>query len=234
MSNSSFFNWQAAVSAEPILKHSALVRAIHLTLQYCRDENGLELTQTGRLKRKYIDPLVRSFEWPYYNIEDFYAVSKVMNADDFPPLILVHELLRHHKLARHYKGRIKLTKTGNNFCNDTPALFQMITPAYLFEIDHMAFSRMGERPLVNWQIWLNVLNDMADRPARLDRLYSELYGPIDDMAPYQTQRDLYGFCNGVIEPLIWAGLLSEQRAANEGIDTRLISKTPLWRLQKTF
>jgi len=54
------------------------------------------------------------------------------------------------------------------------------------------------------------------------------------MAPYQTRRDLYGFYNGVIEPLIWAGLLSEQRAANEGIDTRLISKTPLWRLQKTF
>lgn len=232
MSISSFFNWQAAVLAEPILKHSALVRAINLTLKYCRDEHGLELTQTGRLKRKYVDPLVRSFEWPHYNIEDFYAVSKVMNADDFPPIILVHDLLRHHKLARHYKGRIKLTKTGNNFCNDIPALFQMIIPAYLFEVDHMAFSRIGERPLGNWDIWLNVLNDVADRPARLDRLYSELYGPTQDMAHYQTRRDLYRFYNGVIEPLIWAGLLSEQRAANEGIETRLIVKTPLWRSLK--
>jgi len=230
MSNSSFFNWQAAILAESILEHSDLVRAINLTLNYCRDENGLELTQTGRLKRKYVDPLVRSFEWPHYNIEDSYAVSKVMNADDFPPLILVHDLLRHHKLARHYNGRIKLTKTGNSFCDDTPALYQMITPAYLFEVDHMGFSRIGERPLGNWDIWLNVLNAAADRSARLDRLYSELYGPIDDMAHSQTRRDLYGFYNGVIKPLIWAGLLSKQRAANEGIETRLISKTPLWRL----
>jgi hypothetical protein len=232
MSNSSFFNWQAAVSAEPILKHSALVRSIHLTLKYCRDENGLELTQTGRLKRKYVDPLVRSFEWPHYNIEDFYAVSKVMNADDFPPIILVHDLLRHQKLVHHYKGRMKLTKTGNNFCNDTPALFQMIIPAYLFEVDHMAFSRMGEQPLGNWDIWLNVLNVAADHSARLDRLYSELYGPTQDIAHYQSRRDLYGFYNGVIEPLIWAGLLSEQRAANEGTETRLISKTPIWRSLK--
>ena len=218
--------------AEPILKHSALVRAINLTLNYYRDEHGLELTHTGRLKRKYVDPLVRSFEWPHYIIEDFYAVSKVMNADDFPPLILVHDLLRHHKLARHYKGRIKLTKTGNNFCNDIPALFQMIIPAYLLEVDHLAFSRIGERPLGNWGIWLNVLNDMADCPARLDRLYSELYGPTQDKAHYQARRDLYGFYNGVIEPLIWAALLSEQRTANEGIETRLIVKTPLWRSLK--
>lgn len=230
MAHPPLFNWDTLLAAEAIYKHSALARALHLTLNYCKDEDGLELTQTGRLKRKNVDPLARSYDWPHYNIEEFYAVSKVMNADDFPPVILVHQLLRHHELVRRYKGTLKLTKIGQSLCNDINALYKMIIPAYLFEVDHMAFSRMRDWPLGNWDIWINVLHRAADTPARLDRLHEEFYGPTDKMSSYESQHELYRFYNGVIEPLMLLGLLHESRPANEGVETRLISKTPLWRL----
>jgi len=35
------------------------------------------------------------------------------------------------------------------------------------------------------------------------------------------------FYNGVIEPLILSGLLQDNRAANDGIEARLISITPI-------
>lgn len=230
MAQSSLFNWDTIIPAEAILKHSALTRALHLTLNYCKEKDGLELTQTGRLKRKYVDPLARSYDWPHCNIEEFYAVSKIMNADDFPPVILVQELLRHHKLVRRYKGMLKLTKIGQSLCSDISALYKMIIPAYLFEVDHMAFSRMRDWPLGNWEIWINVLYRAADTPARLDRLHTEFYGPTDKLNAYENQHELYRFYNGVIEPLMLSGFLHESRPANEGVEARLIAKTPLWRL----
>jgi len=144
MAHPLLFNWNIPLPPESLYKHSHLTRALHLTLKACLDEDGLELTQTGRLKRKYVDPLVRSFDWPHYSIEEFYAVSKVMNADDFPPLILIHELMR-------------LTKTGQNLYENIHALYKLVIPSYLFEVDHMAFSRMNEAPLGHWDIWINVL-----------------------------------------------------------------------------
>lgn len=229
MAHPSLFNWNIPLSPEALYKHSPLTRALHLTLKACFDEDGLELTQTGRLKRKYVDPLVRSFDWPHYNIEEFYAVSKVMNADDFPPLMLTHELLRHHKLVRHYKKSMRLTKTSQKLYEDIHALYKLVIPSYLFDVDHMAFSRINEAPLGHWDIWINVLHRAADSPARLDKLYAELYGPADNMTALETQKALYGFYNGVIEPLILSGLLQDNRAANDGVEARLISKTPLWR-----
>lgn len=228
MARPTFLKWQTALSGELILSHSALVRAIFKTMALCRVEGAIELTQTGRFKRKYIDPLARSFDWPHYDIERYYSVSKVMNADDFPPIILVHDFMRHLKLGRHYKGQFKLTKTGLAISQDPAGIFQAIMPAYLFEINHMAFSRLNEMPLGNWDIWLNVLNVSADQPSRLDALYAQFYGPSEDETTNHPINDLYVFYNGVIEPLIWSGLLTEQRPANDGIDSRLIVKTGIW------
>ena len=53
------------------------------------------------------------------------------------------------------------------------------------------------------------------------------------MNALETQKTLYGFYNGVIEPLILSGLLQENRAANDGVEARLISKTPLWSLMES-
>lgn len=234
MARPTFLNWRAALPGKLILTHSALVRAIVKTMELCHSEGGIELTQTGRFKRKYVDALARAFEWPYYDFDRYYSVSKVMNADDFPPIVLVHELMRHLKLGRHYKGRFKLTKTGQKISQDPEAIFQAIMPAYLYEINHMAFSRLDEMPLGNWDIWLNVLNAAAEQPIRFDSLYALFYGPApDETIHHQYLSDLYAFYNGVIEPLIWSGLLAEQRAANDTLESRLILNTPIWRQLKT-
>ena len=127
---------------------------------------------------------------------------------------------------------MRLTKTGQKLYEDIQALYKLVIPSYLFDVDHMGFSRMNEAPQGHWDIWINVLHFAADSPARLDKLYAELYGPADNMNALETQKALYGFYNGVIEPLILSGLLQDNRAANDGVEARLISKTPLWNTLK--
>jgi len=52
------------------------------------------------------------FQWPGYEPAELYAVNKVLNEPDFPPLFLIHEVLLNARLMRHYKGRAKPTRAG--------------------------------------------------------------------------------------------------------------------------
>ena len=46
-------------------------------------------------------------------------------------------------------------------------LFGIVTPFYLFKIDHMRFSRSREVPLGNWDVFLNVLNVETENGLRI-------------------------------------------------------------------
>lgn len=43
------------------------------------------------------------------------------------------------------------------------ALFAELIPFFLFELDHASYSRIQERPVGNWDVWLIVLKVQADR-----------------------------------------------------------------------
>ena len=108
----------------------------------------------------------------------------------------------------------------------TPPL-TILTPLYLFKVDHLWFGRVRERLLGNWDIFLNVLNvEAEDGITGLD-FRRELYGEPevgDEFDP--TVSSLYV---QVLRPLCWTGLLHEQRQDGFRLSTSFFTKTLLWR-----
>ena len=105
-------------------------------------------------------------------------------------------------------------------------LFGIVTPFYLFEIDHLRFSCIPERPLGNWNVFLNVLNVEAEDGITGRGIRRALYGDADpgDRFDYALS-SLYV---QVLRPLCWTGLLQEQRPVGFRLEDRLFTKTPLW------
>lgn len=71
-----------------------------LTIGHIEENGPIGLTPTKALKRYFVTSAAGAFDWPAYTVEDLYAVNKVLNEHDFPPLM---EVLLSVKLARHFK-----------------------------------------------------------------------------------------------------------------------------------
>jgi len=208
------------------LSYSPLLRAAQLTLQYAQDHGPIGLTKTGAFKRVLVHWAAEHFDWPDMGKDELFAVSKVLNEYDFPPLELLHFILVRTKLARHYKGTFRLTKRGAELLKSPAALFAEVIPFFVFEIDHAAYSRFSDAPLGNWDVWLNVLNVEVEDGASTQQLYEVLYGVADDNP--SGWREVSAFRNCVLEPLCWAGLLVEVRQERQRIGQSQYFKTPLW------
>lgn len=213
---------------DPTLVHSPMVRAMEKTFTYVAEHGGIALTPSKAFKRSFVHWAAAQFEWPGYSEADLFAVNKVLNEMDFGPLMDLHDMMIALKIGRHYKGKFKLTRSGQSLVGHPGRLFGIITPFYLFEVDHLRFSRRGVRPLGNWDIFLNVLNVEAEKGATGGDIRRALYGEPDNNRFFdETLSSLYV---QVLRPLCWTGLLHENRSDGLSRTERSIfTKTPLWR-----
>jgi hypothetical protein len=46
--------------------------------------NGMELTATKNLNRRFVGEMLDAFDWPGYDVDLIRSVSKVVNEPDFP------------------------------------------------------------------------------------------------------------------------------------------------------
>ena len=212
---------------DPPLANSPLLRAAQLTLQYTQDNGSIELTKTKAFKRKFVHWAAKHFDWPGMGYDELFRVNKVLNEYDFVPLELLHFLLIERKLGRHYKGAFKLTKRGTELAKLPAKLFVELIPFYLFQIDHGAYSRLGDYPEGNWDVWLNVLNVEVENGAKEAALYKVFYGE-PEKGP-MSWRKTGPFYSCVLRPLSWAGLLSQPEVQNKPSSEKDYFKTPLWR-----
>jgi hypothetical protein len=212
---------------DPVLSHSPLLRAAQLTLQYAQDHGPIGLTKTGAFKRVFVHWAAEHFDWPGFSRDELFEVNKVLNEYDFPPLELLHFILVQMKLARHYKGEFRVTKRGAELLKSPAALFAEVIPFFLFEIDHVAYSRFKDGPLGSWDVWLNVLNVEVEDGASSNQLYEVFYGSVADDPSGWRERG--AFCHCVLEPLCWSGLLFEVKDEHQQFGESHYFKTPLWR-----
>jgi len=94
------------------LSHSPIVRCLEKTFDYIAEHGVIGLTPSKGFKRKFVEWAAAEFNWPGYTEADLYAINKVLNEPDFPPLELLHGLMILMKLGRHYKGQFKVTRAG--------------------------------------------------------------------------------------------------------------------------
>ncbi|MFP7572360.1 hypothetical protein [Marivita sp. S2033] len=164
----------------PALAHSPMVRALEKTLAYMAEHGGIGLTPSKAFKRVFVHWAAREFDWPGYTEEDLFAINKVLNEIDFGPLMDLHDVMIALKIGRHYKGQFKLTKAGQGLVGHPGRIFGIVTPFYLFEVNHARFSRFDDEPILgNWDVFLNALNVETEDGATGGDLRQVLFGEPD-------------------------------------------------------
>jgi hypothetical protein len=210
---------------EPLLTTSPLIRGLLKMADYIAEHGGIGLTASGAFNRKFVHWAAAEFEWPGFTEDDLFAVNKVLDEMDFPPLGDLHALLRALRLGRHVKGRFVLTRAGKDLVARPGRLFAELLPHYLFRLDHGASMRSHSGLLGSWDVFLNVINVEAERGASLNSLRRTLYGQPDSAGYDETALALF---IGVLRPLCWAGLISMDLSYTTCGDPSVV-KTGLWR-----
>ena len=214
---------------EPALAFSPLLRGFQKTFAYLGEHGSIGLTPSKAFKRNFVHWAAAEFDWPGHTEADLFAVNKVLNEQDFMPLGDIHFLLTTLKMGRHYKGQFKLTKAGTELIGQPGRIFGIVTPFYLFEVNHARFSRFDDEPILgHWDVFLNVLNVETEDGATGADLRQVLFG--EPNPGDRFDQELSNLYIQVLRPLCWTGLLEETRAKGL-LRTResIFTKTPLWR-----
>lgn len=98
----------------PDLALSPLLRGARLTLEYIEANGPIGLTPLKALKRYFVQWAAEAFAWPFYGPEDLYYLNKVLNEQDFPPLMVLHDVLLSAKLVRHAKAQCIAQSSANS------------------------------------------------------------------------------------------------------------------------
>jgi len=210
------------------LSHALILKAALLTIGYIEENGPIGLTPSKALKRYFVTWAAEAFDWPGYTVEDLYAVNKVLNEHDFPPLVILHEVLLNAKLARHFKGTLRLTDLARKLQSEPAGLWMLLTTHLLFVVDHSPYTRNDEPLFGDGDIFLNVNNIEAQVTVIEERLCSVLYGGEEEdirRRDFKLTASLYVH---VLRPLCWAGLLNEHRTGTGFSRRDFYTKTPLW------
>ena len=206
-----------------------MLRAVGLTLDHIDANGPIALTPSLALKRYFVEWAAEAFAWPLYTAEDLYAVNKVLNEVDFPPLAIMHDLLLSTRLARHRQGALHMTRLAQQLRSDPAALWTLLAKQFLFATDHTGYTRFGDWPFGNWDIFLNIINVEAEQGLTEPHLVKTLYG-LERQGVYDREYyDHAGFLfTHVLRPLNWIGFLAETSGSDRRSD-KTYWKTPLWR-----
>ncbi len=213
---------------DPALQCSPLVMAIMKTLRYTQQHGQIGLTKSGYFKRSFVHWAAAEFNWPGLSEKELFRFNKVLNENDFQPLIYIHGLMIHLRMARHIKGYFKLTKLGASMSERPGKIFALVAEPYLFGVDHLHTLRDQNRRPVDWANVLNILNIESETGITCGRARNLFYGPHDPADGYDqsfAEMEL-----SILKPLMWLGLLQQYDHPDllRWADTEFI-KTPLWR-----
>lgn len=144
--------------------------------------------------------------------------------EHFDPLMVLHGSLLDLHLTRHFKKHLVPTKQGRVVLEDRFQSFHTVTGHFLSDCHRFLFAR--QRIMGNWDIWLNVIDEEAEAGVTGQYLTHVLYGPPDE--PTEFDMRTHSLYDGVLKPLVWSGLLSEDFSAGRKISGRVYCKTQLW------
>lgn len=213
-----------------VLRHSPMIRGMVLTLRYAMENDGIGLTKSDAMNRKFVTWAAEHFNWPGYTSEELFSINKVLNEHDMMPLWPLRETLRYLKLIRRYKGTLRATRTGQELAKAPNELFDLVAPLYLYHYDHDDLFEEEDYSIPgNWHIFLNLINIKARQGCSQGDLTDILY-PRPDTEIHDPYYSLAGsaFLLNVLRPLCWLGLLREERGGDGWFGKRTYHKTPLW------
>ena len=200
----------ADLSADEIAG-SAVARNILILLRQAIERGGLPLTATGNLSRAAVADMCKLIEWPHYDRDEAFRLSKVINEPDFLPLHVVRLLAQAATLVRAKHGKLVPTPLGKSMLSDAR---QGSLSAILFHLAfwHMDLGYFGRGLLGSWPqgdigivLWsLSVSAADWQTSGKLTRLCT-----IPEPATLSATWDMpaYAMEARILRPLLWFGLL---------------------------
>lgn len=218
-------------SYDPDLCSSRLLDGIYKTMSYAQENNGVTLTKSGAFNRKFCTWAADNFNWPEYSTAELMRLNKVIDEIDIPPVETINDFLWAFKYGRYVKGKFQFFKKTHALAQDKGSFFAKIATEYLFSFNHTRHHRSDFTPLVNWDVFLNVINVEVQNGATHDEILKTLYG----YNPNNTQQEgywqhSYFLMWNVLKPLSWIGFLEETYSDVARIgNLPTYTKSALWR-----
>jgi hypothetical protein len=223
--------FETSLTEQQLLASPMCINTMKL-LQYAEQHGGIQLTKLGNFYRKCVEWAAEEFQWPGYEPTELYAVNKVLNEPDFPPLFLMHEILQSTRLIRHYKGQAKLTKAGSSLIGRYGDLQVVLT-------EYMLRSPIGDDPQANALFWnlehfMRVIDDQLGDWTSVSA-FSERIIPMDLLPSRGGISGRFEAClfvaHDIVRPMSWLGLIDDgrrERRPQVRLEERLIRKTALF------
>lgn len=208
-------------------RYSPILRAASRTLRYLVENGPIGLTPAKALQRDFVEWAAEVFEWPGYEVADLYAVNKVLNEQDFPPLVVLHGVLLGTHLARHHKGHLTATRLGRALVREPARLWPLLLNELLFHTDHGRYMRQPSRFDGDWEMMFDIINLEIHTGASANRICAALLGTseVEIRRDHVVRSIIYMY---VLRPLTWLGLLSEVSSGHGLACKYIYLKTPLW------
>ena len=193
------------------LAGSVVATRARMMLEHARDNDGIGLTASGALNRRFLAWAVEVFDWPGYAPAEIYAVNKVVDEIDYLPGWYLHEVMKRRKFMRKHKDRLLLSPAGRQAL-DRPGLLQAglfpetFVVRYLPSLDAPF---MGDFDLY-FGLLLWQLRRATEGWASAREIFQAAVIPDDtihELAGRYTDAPIHGFYLRVLRFLCWFGLL---------------------------
>jgi len=198
---------------------------------YAHENGGIPQTKSGAFNRKFVHWAAVEFDWKDYTAEQLYRINKVLNEDDFLPLMVMHDLLWMSKVGRHYKGQFVLTPKGRKLIGKHGELQQLLFQTLLYDYNLGNLDRLHDDDHPDWDILMGVMDHEIRDWVTIGHMLNVFYGMEfegDDFGSSEYRTAIW-FSSRVVRPLVWLGLMeSEERDFRSEVYERKIRKTPLW------
>jgi hypothetical protein len=182
---------------------TVVLHHVQLMLERLAEGDGVELTATKNLNRRFVGEMLDAFDWPGYDVDFIRSVSKVVNEPDYPPLHFLRLLLQEAKYARRYGKRLKAAHRAKKLVQNGSG------SVMLGELLVAAFERLNLGYFDRFPAMI------GDRWQPSDQLVRQCAVPV--IGVLETRRDYaaMAFEDRLLRFLEWFGLV-ECRTALEG------------------
>jgi hypothetical protein len=227
-----------AIRLEPSLTQtdlsgSAVTRNALLLLRRAADRGGLALTATGNVSRAVVAEMCEIIEWPDYDKQELFRLSKVINEPDFLPLHFIRVLAQATKLFRAQHGKLMPTRLGKSMLDEKR---HGALQALLFHIAlwHLNLGYFDRNPIDSWpqnDVGVVLWSLSASANHWLDRETLTRLCTIPVIGVLESTWDLGSSAMEarILRPLMWFGLLEYRSVTGPGrVDRHLYRKTSLF------
>ncbi|WP_460077601.1 hypothetical protein [Roseibium sp. ROS1] len=210
------------------IEYSPLVRGMLLTMHYAKAHNGIQLTRTGRMNRKFLRLAVPEFDWPRYTRNDVFGCRRWLNEAEVPPMTVVRVLLQKLRLLRRKRNQLHLTRCGLEMIDAPDQVFERAAYTYLYQFAFSPHRKSEAASPFLWDMYLDIIDKESEFGCTVSDLMKALFGPEVNKIDHPDRNSIRaGLLQNVIRPVCWLGLLSKA-PLETGPDPSAFYKTPLW------